>query len=192
MSVLDIKTGGHEEPHYKLQVAAYLEMQHRGTDEGLEFDEEKHLFTVKGEVIPSVTQILRQEGFCPSLDWIDPWYLQRGTYVHRATELYDKGTLDEESLSPEIIPYLESYKRARAEIGFTITAIELKLWHPVYRYAGIIDRVIEGRKSYILYLTPGVNNGYKRETVENSRQNLNTFLSARNCRAWKELNLKEM
>ena len=74
----------------------------------LEFDEDKHLFTVNGEIIPSVTQILKREGFCPGLDFIDPWYLKRGSYVHKATELFDKGTLNEDSLSHEIMPYLES------------------------------------------------------------------------------------
>ena len=65
----------------------------------------------------------------------------RGTAVHRATELYDLGTLDEDSLDPIIVPYLEAYKAFRRETGFEPTQIELRLVHPSLGYTGMLDRV---------------------------------------------------
>lgn len=192
MGILELKTNGSRQPHYSLQVAAYRELSVNGLSDGIEFDEENHWFKIDGKFLPSVTQILRKEGFCPDLSFIDPWYLQRGSYVHKVTELWDMGTLDEEALSDDLKPYLESYIKAYDECGFKIIDIEKKLYHPTWKYAGIIDRIIEGTKDYILYLTPGKNNGYKLEEVKDHRANLNIFFAAMSARAWKIANIKEI
>jgi hypothetical protein len=190
MGVLEIKTNGSRQPHYQIQVAAYVELEARGLTEGLEFDEEKHLFTNNGEVLPSVTHILKQEGFCPTFEQIDPYYLMRGSYVHKTTELWEAGTLDEDTLDDQLRPYLESYKSAKRDKGFEILSIEVKKWDNLYRFAGIIDRIISGSKSYILYLTPGINNGYKFEEVKYTKNDLSVFLCALNTYRWKRNNLK--
>lgn len=188
-AVFDIKTSV-KNPAIELQIAAYWELARNGTCEDLTFNKKKHVFrlTSTGERVPSVTQVLRALRMTPDFSFIDPYYALRGTYVHEATELLDNGTLDEESLDGEIASYVEAYRLFRREWSGSIVEVEKRLYHPVYRYAGIIDRTIVGRKSSVLYLKK--NGKYNFEPVKDIRQSLNVFLSALNVLRWKEENLK--
>jgi hypothetical protein len=69
-----------------------------------------------------------------------PEALIRGTYVHRATHLYDINDLDEETLDPLIRPYLDGWIKFRKDTNFTIEAIEEKVYSAKYNYAGRMDR----------------------------------------------------
>lgn len=191
MGVLDLKLNGSRQAHYSVQIAAYTELELRGTDEGLTFDEEKHIHSVNGEIYPGVTGVLKAEGFCEGFEFIDPYYLTRGKYGHKATELWEAGTLDEDSLDDNLRPYLESYKKAKQEKGFEVLGCEVHRYNKLYKFAGIIDRIITGTKSYILYLTPEINNGYKFEEVKYTKNDLSVFLCALNTFRWKKNNLKK-
>jgi len=190
MSVFDIKTGKGN-PAINLQLAAYWELDRNGISDGLLFDEEHHIFTLEttGERLPSVTQVLAKEGLSPDYSRVDPWYALRGKYAHKATQLHDNNTLDESTIDPEIMPYLEAYKQFRLEWGKEIIESETRLYHPIYRYAGILDRIIKGNKCYILFLRK--DGSYRFEEIKNLRGSLNIFLSALNVLKWKEQNLKE-
>ena len=104
----------------------------------LMFDEALHIFTLDGRRIASVTQILKH--FIPRWN-CDLFYLERGTAVHKATELYDKGTLDMNSVDPQIEGYLQAWIKFREDYRFIPSWIERQAYHPVFLYAGIIDRI---------------------------------------------------
>lgn len=192
MGVYDIKSGAHE-AYIKLQIAAYWELERNGTDDNLEFDEIDHIFKVNGNVIPSVTHIIRANGMMPGFyKNINPWYLERGKYIHLATEFFDKGTLDEDSVDEAILPHVEAYKTFKGDFEGVITSVERKLYHPQLLYAGIIDRTIEGNTCYVLHLKPGKNPPYQFIEVKNIRSHFNYFLSALNVLKWREENLKEI
>lgn len=104
------------------------------------FDEETHTYTdARGRVVPGVTGIIRACGLMDT-QWSNEWYMQRGLAVHRAVELDEKGDLDEASLDPLVVPYLDAWRRWRADSGYVSTAQELRIYHPVYRYAGTLDQ----------------------------------------------------
>jgi hypothetical protein len=103
----------------------------------LVFREEDHSFWLGDRRLPSVTQIL--SNFIPRFQ-CDVWYLERGKAVHKATEFYDKGTLDPESVDPQIEGYVRAWIKFREDYHFTPDFIEHKTHHPIYGYAGIIDR----------------------------------------------------
>jgi hydroxymethylpyrimidine pyrophosphatase-like HAD family hydrolase len=184
------KKSGNDSPDIDIQVSGYVELLRNGTPEGLTFDEEHHIFTVNGKVIPSVTTILKRMGMTPDYSFVDPWYAQRGTYIHKATELWENGTLDEDSVDPLISGYIEAYKAFRRDSPqIVVTGQEIRLWHPVYRYAGIIDMIIEGNRHYKLFLRE--NGTYKLVEIEQIRSHLNVFISALNVVRWREQNIKE-
>lgn len=105
---------------------------------------ETHEYRWSGERVPSVTQIID-----PVQDWsrIPKETLARkatlGRAVHLACEFDDLGTLDEGTVHPHVAPYLEAYRRFRAEKRPKIKLIEKQLFHPTFRYAGTLDRVME-------------------------------------------------
>lgn len=74
----------------------------------LTFDEKDHCYRYGGVVVPSVTQILEDDGqLVPS--YPSGPYKTRGSRVHRATELWDNGELSKYEVGSEIAPYVRSY-----------------------------------------------------------------------------------
>lgn len=110
----------------------------------IKFDPKTHIFTTTdGRQIPSVTQILKAEG------WIDDRYYnedsrKRGQYVHEATALLDAGQLDWTSLDDETAQYLLVYEKAKADLGIRTRGIE-KIVHAGDQWAGICDRTLHCR-----------------------------------------------
>ncbi len=103
----------------------------------LTFEEKRHKYFWDGQPVVSVTQALS----IVDERWKDPFYLLRGSYVHRATELYDRDELDESSIDPQILPYLNSYRMFLQETDFRPRWIESQHFHPQHKYAGTIDRM---------------------------------------------------
>lgn len=119
----------------------------------IEFNEEKHEYRVNGVIVPSVTQVLSSVGL-PDLSRVPAdlleWKAGLGTAVHKATELDDLGTLDEEDLDPAIRPYLEAYRNFKEESQFYPLVGEGLLHHKQYGYAGTFDRICGVGKDLVL------------------------------------------
>lgn len=121
----------------------------------LEFDAALHEYRLGGRVLPSVTQILGDVGFYERVG-MDPWYAERGTAVHEYCQLDDEDDLAEESVTPEMKGYLEAWRRFRKESKAKVLSIEERIYHPVYGYAGTLDRIVKiGRDEAIVDLKTG-------------------------------------
>lgn len=112
------------------------------TDE-LTFDEARHEYRVRGAIVPSVTQVLSP---LSSFDGVPSAVLEAkrdlGQRVHLACQLDDEDDLDEASIEPDVRLYLEGYRLFRAESGARVVLNEARVYHPTYRYAGTLDRVL--------------------------------------------------
>ena len=104
----------------------------------LKLDQVTHTYTLDGRRIDGLTSTIAEAGLIRSSDL---GYLKKGTAVHRATELWDKGTLDESTVHPDIIGYLESWKCFRKDQNYTPLYIEKSLFDSIYLYAGTVDRL---------------------------------------------------
>ena len=109
-------------------------------DNDLVFDEEEHKFSVDGERLLSVTQVLSGAG-CIDTKFFTDQGRKNGTRRHLVTELYDKGILDEATVDPADRPYLDAWIKAKEEWKIQIVRIETQMYHPLLRYAGIVDRL---------------------------------------------------
>lgn len=76
------------------------------------------------------------------------FYLQRGSAIHKATALLDKGTLDWSKLDDRILPYVRAYERFRKEMGGTVIATELQIENKALGYVGTLDVIIKGCALY--------------------------------------------
>ena len=103
------------------------------------FDEEKHIYTLDDVELDSVTGILTAEGFIDTR-FYDEWSRTRGSYVHEATHLYDRGELDEDALDPQLRPYLDAWIRFKEEARFRVLRSEEPVFHPILFYAGTPDK----------------------------------------------------
>lgn len=107
----------------------------------IQFDPATHTYTLDGTRLVSVTQALKAAGIID-----DTWYSSeaclRGTYVAQATELADRGELDEENLDPALKPYVDAWKGFLLDTGCRVVTIESPVWSSLFGYAGTLDRVV--------------------------------------------------
>lgn len=108
--------------------------------EGLTFDPDLHQYRLDGRFLPSVTFILREMGFIDTSFFTEE-ARERGTHVHRLTELHDLGTLEPKSVNPRIAGYLEGWKSFCRKMNYGWVAIEEPICQRTYLYAGTPDRV---------------------------------------------------
>lgn len=117
----------------------------------LRFDEAQHRYYIGSRELPSVTKIL---SMLDSFEHVPPDVLEAarifGTHVHMAVDLDNKGVLDEEALDPQLLPYLQGWRRFRAESGFEILHSEQRVVHELLGYAGTLDVVGNFRGSFAL------------------------------------------
>lgn len=110
----------------------------------LQFEPESHTYRLGGRVVPSVTQLLKPIG--PDFSMIPADVLERkrqlGTAVHLACELDDDDDLDEAGLDQVLLPYVQAWRKFKAETGAVVLVNEKQLGHDVLRYAGTVDRVV--------------------------------------------------
>lgn len=95
--------------------------------------------TDTGQEFPSVTTVIKSAGFMGELN-ADPFYVQRGSMVHKATEMFDLGVLDFDSLDPRIAPYVTAWVKYRRDFPEPFSFIERSFVHPTLCYAGTLDR----------------------------------------------------
>jgi hypothetical protein len=97
--------------------------------------------------LPSVTEILSATGLAADFSFVKPdvleWARARGTALHRAIEYHAKGTLDVDSLHPEIVGAFKAYLRFRLDTGYEAFASELELVHDQWGFMGHPDTVGE-------------------------------------------------
>ncbi|MFA4871288.1 MAG: hypothetical protein WC623_24025 [Pedobacter sp.] len=116
----------------------------------IKFDEEKHEYKSNGVIVPSVTQVIQSAGLV-NFDFVDPELLAQkadiGRKVHKACQMYDEGTLDEEMLHPLLAGYLEGWKRFRTKFNYVPQEHEGQLYSPVLNVAGTFDSlsITEGK-----------------------------------------------
>lgn len=112
----------------------------KATDSPLRFDPEAHAYYLRGQRVPSVTQVLAQLE-----DWskVDPVALElarvRGQHIHRMVELDVHGNLDEDSLAPEYHGYLRQWRKFLAETRFKPLLAECQVYDEFVGYAGTFD-----------------------------------------------------
>jgi hypothetical protein len=100
-----------------------------------------HKYIVDGKPKLNVTEVLELSGLS-SYYPRDPWYLERGRVVHKATVMVDNDTLDWNTVDDRIKGYLEGYRKFRQEPGWKFEHSEVKLYHPTYDYCGTPDRFL--------------------------------------------------
>lgn len=118
----------------------------------IDFDPVLHRFSTGGREVPGVTSILRQAGAMEGWRVTDDWYATRGRYVHLACAMLDRGTLDWTSLDEHTKPFVECYQQFLAIAKPRIISIEEMIVAPGYRYAGIMDRLIQLPDGTVLVL----------------------------------------
>lgn len=126
----------------------------------LNFNAAKHEYRKDGLLVPGVTTVLNNVGlsdFSMVPEKVLQLAAERGTRVHKATELEDLGTLDPETIDKEINLFLVQWRKFLVDYNVEILAVEQRIYNPKFKYAGTLDRilVIKGEVS-VLDIKTGV------------------------------------
>jgi hypothetical protein len=87
--------------------------------------------------VPNVTRVLECAGLIND-DFLGERReecLRRGRAVHEATHRDDNHDLDEESLSAEILGFVEAWRAFRRDFGFVARLVEHTVYNPQFQYA---------------------------------------------------------
>jgi hypothetical protein len=113
--------------------------------EAIQFDEEKHIYTVNDQIYPGVTSIIQNVGLTPDFSKIDPAALEYkrilGTEVHKAIELDLLDNLD--GYDPVIEPYINAWRQFREDMKIVLIETETPFFSAQYRYCGKLDLLAE-------------------------------------------------
>lgn len=120
----------------------------------LRFDPAAHVYTVGGQDVPGVTTVLKpltaaEYAFVPREQMERAALL--GQAVHQLIHFDQKGTLDEASLDPVLVPYLAMWRTFLATSGFMPVMSEQQVLSRRYGFAGTLDLfgTIRGEASLI-------------------------------------------
>ena len=105
------------------------------------FDPESHTYTLDGRTLLSVTSILKEAGMLVYPSGMQD-AMMRGRYVHSATEMIDRGTLDWELLDDTLLPYCTAYQKFLLDKNPEILLSEKPMYHAGHLFAGTPDRII--------------------------------------------------
>lgn len=115
-----------------------------GARDMLDFDEATHTYRLLGAPVPGVTSILAP---LVDLSGIPRATLeakrQLGQDVHFACQLLDEDDLDEDSVEEHVAPYVQAYRKFKAETSAAVLLNEHKVAEPMFMYAGTLDRVMQ-------------------------------------------------
>jgi len=118
----------------------------------LTLNEQLHEYRYNGVKIPSVTQILENVGLS-DFSGINRRILEiaqeRGTFVHLACELLDKGILDKNTIDSELVGYVDGWMAFCRDFNPKWLAIEKRVYSPL-GYAGTLDRKAKIKRSNII------------------------------------------
>lgn len=122
----------------------------------LTFDLVRHAYEYDGIPVPGVTKTLQGVGLI-NFDHVPPERLEAalkfGSNAHLATELHDRGVLNDTKLDPALRPYLDAWIKFKKDTLLVIEegGIEEKVFSKRYWYAGTMDRrvMLHGRRTVV-------------------------------------------
>ena len=122
----------------------------------LNFEEKRHIYTINGQILPSVTTVMRpldNEVYRGIDEDVMRMAADRGTAIHNAVENYVIYGI--EDIEPNHRGYFDAFLRFWAENNPEPLATESRLYHKILRYAGTADLpcVIGGKRVLIDYKT---------------------------------------
>lgn len=104
----------------------------------LRFDKAAHSYHLDDKPTLSVTQVLDKSGLI-NKDWFTEDARARGVAVHDACHLENLGTLDWDSLHPEVLPRVEAWKAFKRDFGFEVMLSEATVYEPDFQIVGMLD-----------------------------------------------------
>jgi len=118
----------------------------------ISFQEDDHIYEVDGEVMPSVSEIIRfiaREVYGDVVQSVLDNAADRGTRVHKATQMLD--VVGDVECDEDIVPYVTAYVQFIKEHKPQWDHIEKSMFCSTGKFCGTLDRVgeLDGKKTIV-------------------------------------------
>jgi hypothetical protein len=123
----------------------------RRKDPSFKFLPDPHEYHLKGERLWSPSGVFVEVRYV-DLSRYKEEDRYRGSWVHRATHLYDEGDLDWKAIPPEYLGFVEGYCEFKELYKFKPRLIETPIYHPKLLYGVTPDReglILQGDPSIV-------------------------------------------
>lgn len=144
MLIIDFKTGAEKATDSKqLAALAHLWLNskgRKGTRDQFRFDKLTHTYYLKDRVLPNVTRVLQ---LISPIKYVPREALDRGSYLHKALEMYQKRTLSLGGLTGEareIVLKWHDFLRNWGLLGER-SMPEVRMWSSKWYFAGTADLI---------------------------------------------------
>lgn len=110
------------------------------------FDPASHRYHLDAKELIGLTRALKLGGVAEGYEYVNEGVLElareRGKAVHKATELHDRGRLDESSVHPAVAPYLAAWRSFLALKRVQVIDIERPIFSKKWGFACTPDRTV--------------------------------------------------
>jgi hypothetical protein len=107
----------------------------------VEFDPEGHRYFVNGDLVPSVTQVIKDAGMIDDRFFTE-YHRWRGSAAHEAIATWNRaGNIDRRKVDPKIRPYLEAALKWQKDTGFVSMFTEHRMYDPLFNVCGTADQI---------------------------------------------------
>ena len=112
------------------------------SESGNRFDPRTHSYFMNEVEVPGNTFTIQDNGFADT-DYCTEEGRTRGSRVHLLTQFLDEGDYDPaEARKYDLEGYVESWRKAKVRYGFEVVLCEEVMFHKVFRFGTILDRVL--------------------------------------------------
>jgi len=105
----------------------------------LTFDPLMHRYAIDAVPVPGITSLLRRHRLDECFRNIPEEAKEKGSRIHDAVQYDLENELDEDTVEPEEMRYVEAERAFRAECEFTVISAEMLVGSDLYWYATKID-----------------------------------------------------
>lgn len=108
--------------------------------------DKNHIYRWNGVIVPGVSEILEAGGFT-NFEHVPDSILvpaqKFGKAGHAACHLDNLGSLDENTLSKPLIPYLASWRKFKSDYKAKVIISEAKMYSVKWGFAGTLDNIVK-------------------------------------------------
>ena len=115
--------------------------QRRDDMEGVTFDADRHEYRIDGARVPSVTEIIKPvQRELGGSEEVRDYKRQIGKALDSAIMILERGEeIDEDSLDPALVPFLQAWLKFKRETGFRVLINQQIVYSRKLRFAGTPD-----------------------------------------------------
>lgn len=116
----------------------------------LRFENLGHQYFIGEKRYPGITELLKEFNLIPELKYYTDHSRDRGHAFHLARQFYDEGTLDIDTIDPQIRGHVDAYIEYRKQFPCKFLLSEVRMVSHLHRFCGTPDALVHDSEGFLL------------------------------------------